>query len=105
MSGEVTVERVRTAAGVVRQLFDEGYLSRHLVLNEVAIYEVADRLEREQAEKAKRDKRVEELARELHDVSFPSRTSMDPYFAPLWEQAASALLDRYPSLLDEDGGR
>jgi len=104
MSGDdVTPAEARAAARVLRRLneheFTGGDRIEHGVWAPGGLDAYADRIEATQAEKAKRDKRVEELAGELRQIGreLPRLVT--------WEDTAAFLLDRYPSLLDEDGER
>ncbi|MFV8049757.1 hypothetical protein [Mycobacterium sp. 48b] len=93
MSG-LTPERIRDAAEVLETLAsrfnnpDPGLavFSAHTLRGD------ADHLEREQAEEAKREKRVGDLAAELRGLySTPTAA---------WSDIARALLERYPALAD-----
>lgn len=109
----VTPEQARAAAEVLRAF------SKHrspefgrsdLCWSPSELEEWADRLEREQAAEAKREKRVEELARECFRLRYESQAYIPEWSwdSPCtnrheWLRFARDLLDRYPSLLDEKG--
>lgn len=103
---EVTAEQARAAAEVLRvfqfspNVWTQGE-SETMGRSARILDDIANRMEREQAEKAKRDKLVEELAEELCMVigwASWADSSREGY-----RRAARHLLDRYPSLLDEGG--
>lgn len=103
---DLTPERIRDAAEVLRAYGafkrPNGVDEDHNRLCWPAEYldDWADRLEREQDVEAKRDKRIEELAQELFYLRYNDR---EWFYAQrvTWQETARALLDRYPSLLDE----
>jgi hypothetical protein len=68
---------------------------------------IAGRLEREQAAKAKRDKRIEELADLLFRFrsDYPTIGDYSMSKASGYHRYATVFLDRYPCLLDEDAGQ
>lgn len=92
----LTPERIRDAAEVLRQLDTDrrpGYPEYSWMPSEVD--KRAKDLEREIAdEKAKREKRVHDLAGELLGIHLGTRASGK------WKDFARALLDRYPVLAD-----
>lgn len=107
MSG-VTAEQARAAAEVLRvfqftpNVWTQGE-SETMGRSARILDDIAKRMEREQAEKAKRDKRVDRLSDDAIESIWPG---ID--FPPVREMSAVKstvryLLDRYPSLLDETG--
>jgi hypothetical protein len=90
---ELTPERLRDAADVVLSL---GWLDEGQVL-----LTQADEMERDRTAKAKRDKRIEELADEAICAVWP-----DDLFPPIGhmkviKQAVAHLVDRHPSFLND----
>lgn len=97
---EPTAQQLRDAAATIRQmnkhpLYFEGMSWSPAALEHHAVFKESEQA----AEKAKRDRRIEELAGELRQIGreLPRLVT--------WEDTAAFLLDRYPSLLDEDGER
>lgn len=58
----------------------------------------ANRLEREQAAEAKREKRAEEIAVEYEHIAYGTPRGIDPSKGSI--RIARALMDRYPALVD-----
>lgn len=107
---EVTAEQAYAAADIVESLWRArgAVMADKCAFNAEQLRAVAENLDREQAEKAKRDKRIEELAQFVCDSQPDGAFSSDwnhTQFRRDWIFLTSALLDRYPSLLDEDGER
>lgn len=92
-----TLEEVKAAAKVVGKLFDYGYASRFAPMDEEVIECIAERLEREQAENAKRDKHIEFLAKELRSIIPEADIGL-----PGWCSIARHLTQLHPCLLNED---
>ena len=98
---DVTVEQARIAAKVLLA-FDKqlGYTGHYTAIDVAA---QADGIEREQAEKAKRDKRIEEIGEDIFIAAVPMADwdTAHPATKIPWLTAATRLLDRYPSLLNK----
>lgn len=101
---EVTAEQARAASEVLRALqhppnvWTQGD-SESMGRSARILDDIAKRMEREQAEKAKRDKRIEELAGKMRLAAIEGAAGEH------WESAARWLIKAHPSLLDEDGER
>jgi len=92
---EPTAEELRAAAAVIRKMNSHPLYHEETAWSPNALDNHASFLEDKQAQKAKRDKRIEELEAELYDMCLGCS----------WKTIAEKLLTRYPSLLDEDGER
>lgn len=92
---ELTPERIRDAAEVLQAWATGGYTRTVRELREYA-----DKLERDQADKAKREQRLEEFTDELLAIAYPD-TPMPP-LSELRRMSgmASALLALYPALME-----
>jgi len=98
---QVTAEQARAAAEVIRKLNRMPTYHEECAWSPNALENHAAYLEREQAEKARGDKRVEELAAEV----LAAERDPNSLFATWERRVAVFLLDRYPSLLNEGGER
>jgi hypothetical protein len=100
---EPTPDEVRGAAQVLR-LLDESLGINGGLWGSRTLEARADVLEQAQAERAKREARVEELAEELCDVGHGAlglACWQDTIYRDGWRELASFLADRYPALLDD----
>lgn len=98
---ELTPEDLRHAADVVEAANDE----HREYLTPGELRSLADRLEREQAAEAKREKRVGELALEAMAAHYGltaevAKSNWTNANQKGWRNVASTLLDRYPALVD-----
>lgn len=96
---ELTPERIHDAAEVVELL----YGNTNIPATGNNLHAAAEKLQREQAAaKAKREKRIEQLAAELHAIAGGSipfdciGTTLRDWYLPV----ARRLLDRYPALAE-----
>lgn len=104
---ELTPERIRDAAEVLRQL-DSGHAVYRTEYSWTPsqLDRKAAILEREQAEEAKREKRIKELAEEIRVVARRGPLNCLAYVGVnrdtnyAWDDLARALLDRYPALAE-----
>jgi len=100
---EVTAEQARAAAEVLRALNAQertgGDRIEHGVWAPGGLDAYADRLERERAAEAKREKRIDKLATDLALI-MPEVRNLG---FPAWRSIARHLTQLYPSLLDEKG--
>lgn len=96
---ELTPERIRDAAAVLRQL-DTGYYVYRTEYSWTPsqLDRKATILEREQAAEAKREKRIEELGYELMQIDSPGR--QHPCVPACHLRTARELITRYPALAD-----
>lgn len=98
---ELTPERVRDAAEVLRQLADPMEPPRSWMSHQLDAR--ANTIERDLAAEAKREKRIQDLGREIYDADARNngyRFDSYPYVHPVYDGIARTLLDRYPSLMN-----
>ncbi len=107
---ELTPEQVRAAADVVTIVADLKYPytakedgADQIAVSAQTLRNYADAIEREQAEKAKRDKRVGELAEAMYASYSPRWHDNWEYCSTQenWRNVARLILDRHPYLLAE----
>lgn len=93
---ELTPERIRDAAEVL-EAFASG--ASYMAVAADALRDRADKLEREQAAEVKREKRIEEIAREVELAGW-NADGPGPGITAL--RIARALIARYPALAEGD---
>lgn len=92
---ELTPERIRGAADILEACADG---ASYMAVAASALRDRADRMEREQAAEAKREKRVQELGYELMQIDSPGR--QHPCVPACHLRTARELITRYPALLE-----
>lgn len=104
---DLTPERIRDVAEVLEALTDgpASVAPQYISWSPSVLRKRADRLEREQAAKAKREQRIDELAHEVFAAHYgvsaqTAAANWGNANADSWRRVASALIDRYPALTE-----
>lgn len=97
---ELTAERIRDAAEVVRLVNEAVGRERDAAQYGSSLDTYALTLQLKLDAEAKRERRIEELAEEIFAIRNPGASWTDWADQMAWRDVASALIARYPALVD-----